>query len=85
MPIYERLFAFPESVRALSLFYTHAHTQVPMQVHLSLRAGPCPEGWPLSQFSPRLWGWSPDLPPSFLPFLIALKPPPHVPIIVLPG
>lgn len=62
-------------VLSLSLSHTCTHT--------GSYARPLkPQGWSLPRglaslpiFSPRLWGWSPDLPLSFLPFLIALKPP----------
>lgn len=72
----------------LSFSFTHMHTHK----HKGAYANPLkPQGWslprglvPLSQ-SPRLWGWSPDLPLPFLPFLTALRPPQYVPIIFLPG
>lgn len=59
MPMYERDCSPFQSVCTLSFSFTHmrahmhTHTQVPMQILFSLRAGPCPEGWPLS---PNLLG-----------------------------
>lgn len=62
----------------LSFFLSHTHTRAYAS---SLK----PQGWsltrgldPLSQSSPRLWGWSPDF-----SLFIALTPPTHVPIIFL--